>query len=394
MRMKNKDRFYFFISLIVISLVGMILRWTGIPYIGVDYEVCFLPWYEDLKASGGLHGLVEFKGDYNMFYASLLYFLTLIPVPPLISIKMLSIVFDYFLAIVVLAMVVEVSPEEKKWFYGSIAYGLVLLNPLVVMNSAYLSQSEGIWCSLALCAFWLFWKQHPVGGGMFLGFAIAMKPQAFFILPIILIYYFKSRRFSLLHFLWVPVGIQLTCIPAIIGGCSFDIFIRRFIAMLKEYPYVYYYYPNIWTYLQEAPYYAFGRTAIFSTFTVLLLFAVLYIKSRQEVTLQDMFLYITWTAMTCAMLLPCMHERYNYLAEVMLVVCAIREKRYRIPALILQLVSMQCNGQSYLDWPWVSHYALAAFNVAVYLYLTRDCMLKLYRAGLPERGDYYAKNRA
>lgn len=379
------------ISLLTISLLGMAFRWTGISFVGVDFQICLQPWYEGLKESGGLHGLAEFPGDYNMFYVTLLYLLTLIPVEPIISIKMLSILFDYLLAIVAFALVREAAPTGKKDVYGIVAYGLVLFNPVAVIDSAYLAQSESIWAFWALCSFWWFWKGHPALGGLFVGFALAMKPQGIFILPIILIYYFKVKKFSILHLLWALVGIQLTCVPAIIGGCSFDVFFRRFMALAGSYPYVYYYYPNIWTYLQKAPYYVFGKVAILSTFVVLLLFAVLYVKSCKPVTLQAMLCYLTWTTMTCAMLLPCMHERYNYLAEMMFIVCAIREKRYRLPALLLLLSSLQCYGQGYLGWPWVSHYALAACNLAVYLYLTWDCMAELYQGCLPEGGTY-AKN--
>lgn len=391
--MKNKLGYGSLLTLIVISIIGMVFRWTGMSFEGVDYVKSLLPWYLDLKA-GGLHGLAEYRGDYNLPYVTLLYFLTWIPVPPIISIKLSSILFDYLLAFLVMVMVKEAAPADRRNLYGIIAYGLVLLNPVAVINSGYLAQCESVWAFLALYAFWLVYKGHPSLGMLFFGFSFAIKPQGIFILPIILIYYFKEKKFSILHSLWAPVGIQLTCIPAILGGCEFDVFIRFFKMMMGHYPFVYYYYPNIWTYLQEAPYYVFGKVAIFSTFAVLLLFAVLYVRSRKETVFQDMLLYVTWTAMTCAMLLPCMHERYNYLAEILLAACAVRERRYRLPALVLILASMQCNGQSYLGWPWVSHYALAACNIAVYLYLTRDCFAGLYSRGIPEKEGTYAENRA
>ena len=329
-----------------------------------------------------------------MFYVTLLYFLTWIPVNSLISIKMLSVVFDYLTAFLTLFMVRETVAEEKKDLYGCIAYGVALLEPVAVIDSAYLAQSESIWVFFSLLAFWLFWQRHPAWGSFAFGFALAMKPQGIFILPIILIYYFKTKKFSILNFLWTPVAIQITCIPAIIGGCHFDVFIRRFTAMMGSYQYVYYYYPNVWTYLQNAPYYVYGKAAIFSAFTVLLLFAVLFVRNRRQVCLQEMLFYVTWTAMTCTMLLPCMHERYNYLAEMMLTICSIGEKKYRFPALLLLLTSAQCYGQSYLAWPWVSHYALAAINIAVYLYLTANCMVKLYQNGISERKEIYVENRA
>lgn len=392
--MKSKAGYGSLIALIVIMITGMVFRWTGIFFEGVDYVECLLPWYSDLKASGSLHGLAEYKGDYNMPYVTLLYILTWIPVQPIISIKMASILFDYLLAFLVMAMVREASPVEKKNLYGLAAFGLVLLNPVAVINSGYLAQCESIWSFLGLFAFWLVYKRHPSLGMLFFGFAMSVKPQGIFILPLILIYYFKEKKSSFLNLLWVPAGIQLACIPAIIGGCGFDVFIRTFSRQMGSYPYVYYYYPNIWTYFQEAPYYVFGKVAIFSAFAVLLLFAVLYVRNRKDAVFQNMLLYITWTEMTCAMILPCMHERYNYLAEIMIAACAIRGKRYRLPALLLILASVQCYGQSYLGWPWVSHYALAACNIAVYLYLTRDCFVGLYSRGIPEKEGTYAENRA
>lgn len=390
--MENNRRLKFWTALIAISVAGMALRWTGISFEGVDYEICLLPWYQDFKAIGNLRALAEYNGSYNIPYVTLLYFLTWIPVEPIISIKMLSITFDFLLALLVMAMVREAADIERKELYSAIAYGLVLLNPVVIVNSGYLSQSESIWVFWALFAFWMVWKGHPAWGMLFFGFSLGIKPQGIFILPIILIFYFREKKFSILNMLWAPVGIQLCCVPAIIGGCGFDIFIRYFLMMTGQYPFMYYYYPNVWTYLQEAPYYVYGKVAIFSTFTVLLLFAVLFVKSRKQATLQEMLLYVAWTEMTCAMLLPCMHERYNYLAEVMLAVCAIQRKKYRMLALALVLVSFQCYGQSYLGWPWISHYALAVVNIAIYLYLTKDCIVELYREGLSGKEETYAEN--
>ena len=207
-----------------------------------------------------------------------------------------------------------------------------------------------------------------------------MKLQSIFILPLILILYFYKKKFSILHLLWVPAAIQVLCIPAILGGCPADIAFRTYGEMLGEYPFLYYYYPNIWTFFKEAPYYQFGSAAVIITFTALLLFAVLFMQSQTKHTLRDVMEYAVWTTMTCAMLLPCMHERYNYMAELLLPVCALFHRKLRIPALVLVLLSMQCNGQSYLGWEFVSHYGLAAGNLIIYFYLTWRCFQRLYQA--------------
>ena len=372
-----------FIGLIVIlSMAGMVLRWIGIEYEGVDFQNCLSSWYLQLKDGGSLAALADFKGDYNMPYATILYFLTLLPVRPVVSIKMVSVFFEYLEAVLLMKMVMEAVESEKRYFYGAVAYGLVICNPLAVINSGYLAQSEGIWSCLALLSFWYIWKDKPVKGMWTFGFALAFKLQAVFILPLILLLYFYKKKFTILHLLWVPVAIQVLCIPAIIGGCGFDIAYRVYTNLLGEYPFMYYYYPNIWTFFQEAPYYQFGKAAIIITFAALLIFALLFVKSEKKHTLQDCLEYIAWTTMTCAMLLPCMHERYNYIAEMVLPLCAIKKPKYRLPAIILILLSLQCYGQSYLTWSRCSDLALAGGNIVIYLWLTWNCFRELYRCTL------------
>ena len=39
--------------------------------------------------------------------------------------------------------------RDNSCLYGAAAYGLVLCNPVGVINSGYLAQSEGIWNSTA-----------------------------------------------------------------------------------------------------------------------------------------------------------------------------------------------------------------------------------------------------
>lgn len=377
--MQKINRRTFIGLIIVLSIAGMAFRWMGIEYVGVDYQNSLLTWYLQLKDGNGLSALADYKGDYNLPYATILYFLTLIPVRPIVSIKMVSILFEYLEAALLMKMAMETVESEQRYFYGALAYGLVLCNPLAVINSGYLAQSEGMWASLALLSFWYIWKDKPVKGMWMLGFALAIKLQAVFILPLILILYFYKKKFSILHLLWIPAAIQVLCIPAIIGGCSFDIAYKLYDHMLGKYPFMYYYYPNVWTFFQEAPYYQFGKAAIVITFASLLIFAILFVKSGKKHTMQDCLEYIVWTSMTCVMLLPCMHERYNYIAEVVLPLCAIKKPKYRLPAIVLIMLSLQCNGQSYLAWGKCSDLALATGNIIIYLWLTWDCFRGLYR---------------
>ena len=366
----------FIIALFFISVVGLLLRWNGINFIGVDYEVCFRGWYEQLKSGGGLKGLTEFKGDYTMPYATMLLLLTHLPLNSLYAVKLLPILFDFLTSGVLTVLVMDIV-TERKFFYGAVTYAMVLCCPVAVINSGYLGQCESIWAGLALLSFYLTYKDHPIGAMISLGCALSLKLQAIFILPLLLLFYMK-KKFSILHFVLIPVTIEVLCIPAIIGGCSWDISFTKYLNMTGEYPFVYYFYPNVWTFLKDAPYYVFGKVAIFSAVTVLLCFAVLFVKNKKcgikEICLET----LCFTTITCPFILPCMHERYNYLGELCLVALAVAKPKYRLAALGFIMVSTQCYGQCFMGWTYVSPYILATINLGVYVYLAINICTRLY----------------
>jgi len=362
-------KYWFAAGLTLLTIVGFALRWMGIYYEGIDYQQCLSAWYNQLKEVGSLQALAEFEGNYNLPYATALLVLTYLPLEPIIGIKMISIVFD-FLSAAVLMLVVMECVEKRKQLYGLLTYGLVLCSPITVMNSGYLAQSDGIYAALAFLSFYLIYKDKPIKGMIAFGCAFSMKLQAAFALPVLALLYWCKKKFSALHLAWIPVTIQVLCIPAIIAGCGWDIAIKVYTQLMGEYPFMYYYYPNVWTYFQGMPYYAFGKVAIGITLVVLLLYCVLVVQSGRKHTLADYLEYFVWTAMTCAILLPCMHERYNYLAEVLIVALAIVRPKIRIPAIILTISAVQCYAQYFFAGVYVHPYFLAACNIGVYLYLT------------------------
>ncbi len=383
----TKKRFWVITG--IISALGLALRFLGFPFESVDYQECLSAWSAQLKEIGTIRALSEYPGDYNYPYVTILWLLTFLPVPSLYSIKLVSVLFDFLEAGLLASAAMYAADAAdatdavaggKRYGAGLLAYGLVFCNPLAVMNSSYLAQCESIWTALCVLSFYLLIVREKAGPGFFaFGMALAFKLQSVFILPILLIAWFYKKKFTILHMLWVPVAVELLCIPAIIGGCGWDSAISQYLHLLGEYPFLFYYYPNIWTFFREAPYYVFGTTAVMFAFVVLLLFAVLLVKSGRRLVIGDFIQYAAWTAMTCTMLLPCMHERYNYVAEMLLPVSAVYEKKLRLPALILILTSAQCIGQQFLGWTPFSYYALAASNILVYFYFSAHVFSGLYR---------------
>ena len=122
-------------------LLSLILRVSLRGFYTSDADLCLIPWYEAIKANGGIRGLaVPVEGlNYNFPYQFCIAIMTYIPIYPLYAYKILSAIFDYLLAFMVGKIVFEVAQENKKEkaIFAAIA---VMLSPLVflVLYSLYL----------------------------------------------------------------------------------------------------------------------------------------------------------------------------------------------------------------------------------------------------------------
>lgn len=364
--------------MVILSLVGIGIRLFGMNFQGVDMRMCLLGWTDKMIEDGrGLRALKEFSGDYNMPYATLLLLLTYLPIPRLYSIKALSIIFDFLLA-GELAHFFRKDYGEKR---ALTAYGIVMLHPIVILNSAFLGQCDVIYIAFAVLSFLYLEKDQPVHSMIALALAFSFKLQSIFILPILIVLYWRRKKMSLLHLLILPVVWEIVCIPAILAGRGLGVFYSCYLNQTGSYEKVYYYYPNLWGFFQMAPYYVFGKIAVLTAMVVMALMLYLIVKSDYE----DYGTLLVWMAMGCVLFLPSMHERYAFLPEVMLPVIAIVRKNLRVPALVLVLSTTACYLCSYFynteGWP---PYAMSAIHLGVFFYITWTVVPKLLESAKKE----------
>lgn len=85
-----------FLSLVF--AVGMMMRWLGRGFLAGDMARFLIPWFDEIKESGGLQGLSQQVGDYGLLYQTLISLMTYIDLPNIYQYKLLSIAFDIVLA--------------------------------------------------------------------------------------------------------------------------------------------------------------------------------------------------------------------------------------------------------------------------------------------------------
>lgn len=342
----SKKRILIFLLL---SALGLALRLWGIRFESGDWYESLSVWVAELD-HGGLQALSRYSGNYNMPYVTFLLFLTYLPVPPLIGIKCLSILFDYICAYTG-ARLAALCCGETRTFKENVfltAYGGILLAPTVIVNSSWWAQCDSIYVGFIFLAVLYLLQDKTARSMLFWGVALALKLQAVLAFPVLLLYYWKNRKFSFLYFLLIPLTVEILCLPAILGGCSPLIALTTYLGQTGEHQIMCYFYSNFWTFFTYAPYWVFGRMAVVGTAALLLLIAVLAIRRERRFDAGNLLPYFVWITMTALCFLPNMHERYGYMMELGTILCAAIDRRKWWRAAALQIVTMILYAPVYL----------------------------------------------
>lgn len=319
---KKKQNAYQCLIIVFVTVLAIGIRFAGKDYISGDFENCLYPWYlEILNAGPGIEALQAYTGDYAMPYAFIIWLLTKLPVPFLYSLKVLNGIFDFALAILS-GKLVQYFKEGtfSAFFWG---YTVVLLVPNVFLNSCYWGQCDGMYTTFLLAAvLCLLYKKYPAMM-IFLGLTLSFKLQAIFIFPFILLIYWVKKEFSILLFALIPVTMVAMNIPAMIAGYSPMITFVKYMGQTESYPWLYYFYPNLWFFFQARPYYQFSTSAILLALSALMIFIVLFVQKKKTITSDNILSVLLWMVYTCVFFLPSMHERYGFFAEIIALIMAV-----------------------------------------------------------------------
>lgn len=309
---------YLTLFVIVTSLFALLVRIAPLNFQSEDYNVFLSRWFDYLKENGGFKGLGTYVGDYNAPYMTIMAALTYIPVNSLYTIKAVSILFDFVLALSAGYLVAMLVNNNKK-VYALVSYALVLFMPQVIVNSAMWGQSDSIYSSFVIMALILLLKEKYWQSFILLGLSFSFKLQFVFILPVFVILYVCENRFSILNFLIIPIVDIVLSLPAIIAGKSVKFLVTLYFWQAAEYPALVYKFPNIYS-LMSGDYIGLKFIGIITTLMILLLLLFYFLYKEVQwnkhkiVTLALLVLVIiTYT-------LPGMHERYLYMGEVLSII--------------------------------------------------------------------------
>jgi Gpi18-like mannosyltransferase len=209
-----------------IVVAALLLRWSLFAVESGDYRAFVDPWYRHLAENGGFAALGDTFSNYNTPYLVLLAAATYLPVPELVAIKSMSVIFDLLLAVFTYKIIRRLRPESR--WQPVIGTGLVLALPTVVMNSSAWGQCDSIYVSLCVGSLYFLISSRPWPASALFGLAFAFKLQAIFFLPVLVAVLVINRQ-RIRSLLAVPAAFGAALLPAMLAG-------RGLLSQLSVYP--------------------------------------------------------------------------------------------------------------------------------------------------------------
>lgn len=355
--------------LALIALAGLGLRLVFLHRNNLDLVDHFLPWLDQIRSEGFWQALSRPFSDYGYtpFYSYAIGLANaLLPdaTDGKTVIKSVSIAFDYIAAGLAFAI------ARLRWPGGwqpVAVFAAMLFAPTVVLNGAYWGQSDIVFTSFLLACVYLLLRGSDVWAMVCFGVALAIKLQAAWLGPFILMMMLRGRIRWYLAVL-PPLAYLVLALPALLCGrelvevatiyltqAGTQAMLTMAAANLHFFPQYFLYHLGWWP--EALPYIA--KAAVVFTGALGLLYA--WRTSRGALSDEALLVAALVSALILPQFLPHMHNRYFFPADILAIILAAWRPAYWPAVLLMQFNS----GVTYISFLW--HEPLAANPVPSWL---------------------------
>lgn len=382
---KKKNIIFF----MVISIMAWLVRMLLINFISGDFQAFIANWFYDLKDNGGLYALKFDIGDYNPPYVTILALLTYLPFSPVISVKMVSIIFDYVCAFAVMKIVNIIFEKNKnRELFGLLAYGVVLFLPTIILNSACWGQADSIYTAFILISMIYLLEKKYLKAFIFLGVSFAFKLQFIFVLPVYILVYISDRKFPIYYFLIIPIVNLIMCMPAIIFGKSILSCMNVYINQTAEWgKYLSMNFPGIWSLLFPISKYNYvlepngniSKVGILVTIFIYAVIAFMVMHKKIKFDKQKIIEFALWSVMIATFFLPRMHDRYLFVGDILSILYFAYNKDKIYVPIGISLISVYCYSVYLFNNTAISIQYISLLYLVLVILFSRDMYKKYFK---------------
>lgn len=321
--------------LAAVCAAAMLARVSFIEHVSGDYEIYLANWMDKFRAVSFAEGMRQSIGEYNVLYQYILFLITRLPVPALYAVKTASFMGDALLA----GACARLAGKGKK--QSALALCAVLLLPVCVLNGGMFAQCDSLYAACALWGLALALDGKHTMSAVSFALSLAFKLQAVFILPVVAILW-SARKLRLEDALTFIVTLAATALPALIGGKSVSQILSIYIGQTGLYNGLTYNAPGFFGLMNTngLDVYAYGNFGMALALGALCALLAYAMPRAEKMDDDDYVRTSLIMVLMVVFLLPRMHERYFYLADILVVALACRDRRAVLPAGLIALASV------------------------------------------------------
>lgn len=326
------------LGLVIVLLLSFLVRWDMVMAVNPDFKRFLQPWYNFILEHSGFQALEYGFSNYTPPY---LYLLTVAAgifgeqVPAQIPIKSISIFFDFANALLVYRIIRKKCPHGPNPAYGVLVF---LFAPSVVLNSAYWGQADGIFTTGILACIYFLLDEKEILAFVFYGLALATKLQAIFALPFLLVLGLR-RKVSWKSFTIIPAVYLLAIAPAGLAGRPLDELLLVYLRQAEAQNKLTLGAPTLYAWLPNSLYSLLLPLGLIFAGLVVLGLMVLVHRAKVDIQKDGMLALAFLSLLVVPFVLPKMHERYFYPADVFSILFAFYFPQFFYVPVVVVFVS-------------------------------------------------------
>ncbi|WP_405593607.1 hypothetical protein [Streptomyces sp. NBC_01092] len=306
------------LAVATIAVVALIARFAFLDHKSEDYADFYRRWYLFIENNGGYGALRHQFSNYNVPYLYLLATTVWLKIPPLVAVKLIPIAFDVLLGWYAYRITRLRYPTGRIPLAAAL---VVVLLPTVVLNSSMWGQCDSGYAALAIGGLYHLMRGRSWTACALFGAAFAFKLQAVFLFPVLLLMVLRGRL-AWPCLLAVPGMYLLLDVPALLLGAApgplLSVYLDQASLLHGEFIATA---PNAFQYLTTTSQGLQTLGVVLTGVSVLGLAGAAAVR-RPDLTHLQLVLAAAVSALLVPFLLPNMHERYFYLADVLTVIAA------------------------------------------------------------------------